>query len=75
MLEEHCKKNGNKNGWVSTDPTTQDGRNEILDHGINYMGMVNIPVCSIEEGLKNAWPGVKSTISHAISRLGIGIVY
>lgn len=51
------KKNGKKNGWEGIDYTTPAGRDEILDNGIGAMGVVNIPVCSLEEVLKNALEG------------------
>jgi hypothetical protein len=52
--------NGKKNGWASVDPTTADGLNTIYDKGINAPGMVNIPVCSMEEAFNNAYNYVKT---------------
>jgi hypothetical protein len=32
---------------------------DINNHGINAMGMVNIPICSFREAALNAHPNVK----------------
>lgn len=54
------KKNGQKNGWPSSDPATAEGMEDIFDNGINAMGLVNIPVCSFSEGVNNAFPDTKT---------------
>lgn len=54
------KHNDKKNGWESADPTTPQGQNEIMEQGLKAMGMVNIPVCSFEEAIGNAWPGIET---------------
>lgn len=48
--------NGKKNGWASTDATTQGGMNDIMDNGINAQGVVNIPVCGFKEAIANGYP-------------------
>ncbi|KAF2098318.1 hypothetical protein NA57DRAFT_57479 [Rhizodiscina lignyota] len=48
--------NGNKNGWASTDASTENGMRDVIDNGINAQGVVNIPVCSFPEAINNGYP-------------------